>query len=79
MRDWSSDVCSSDLVDGAKTKKGKKEPVKDECFQHLMRAIRSKRNIVSPTEFSTGTIETLSTSPYFESRENGRASCRERV
>ena len=61
-------ICRLYDVDGAKTKEGKKEPLKDECFRHLMRAIRSKGSIASPTKFSTSTIETLSTSPYFESR-----------
>jgi 5S rRNA maturation endonuclease (ribonuclease M5) len=62
-------ICRLYDVDGAKTKEGgKKEPVKDERFKHLMRAIRSKRDIVSPVESSTGPIETLSTSPYFERR-----------
>src|SRR5438874_7055477 len=87
LRDWSSDVCSSDLGDvrddGPRKGTGDRDPEHEEecCVQALQSAISVARAIF-------GSSETIASTPSAARRrisscsfavQIGRASCRERV
>src|SRR5205809_8012913 len=67
-RDWSSDVCSSDLVG---------DPGEQSCFEHEC-ADNAQRG-PSPGSAGPRSLAGVSTMKMRHSQQIGRASCRERV
>src|SRR5207253_5359472 len=89
-RDWSSDVCSSDLGDWSMSitlsKPGDHDAVEGiDCFDKVIDIDQSpigrtpRSNPATYTDLFTPIRELYSLTPEAKVREIGRASCRERV
>src|SRR3546814_4062882 len=78
ISDWSSDVCSSDLIEGYSAYDEMPEDVaqKAEVLSDEIDAITAKRSAYDPEVVARGGAFVSLTS---EGEEIGRASCRERV
>ena len=75
VRDWSSDVCSSDLVRGAGKNLGKCRKIKENVEQSRKMLEKIKENVRTNKE----NVRKQNDGKSREMLKIGRASCRERV